>query len=65
MTARPWPPSRTGTLVTKDYPSDAHVLKLVAYFQIPHNRNQLMADILGVYEPPEHNLFAQISAAPD
>ncbi|MEQ4567168.1 DUF4192 family protein [Paenarthrobacter sp. CAP02] len=52
-------------LTTKDYPTDEKVLKLIAYFQFPHIRDQLMADIPGIDEPPEHILFAQTSAAPN
>ncbi|BCW05981.1 hypothetical protein NtRootA1_21190 [Arthrobacter sp. NtRootA1] len=52
-------------LETKDYPSDPDVLRLIAYYQFPHVRDQLMADIPGIDEPPEHILFAQTHAAPN
>jgi hypothetical protein len=55
----------TGMLSTKDYPADQEVLKLVAYFQFPHIRDRLMADIPGIDEPPERILFAQTNAQPE
>ncbi|MFS2087736.1 DUF4192 family protein [Paenarthrobacter nicotinovorans] len=55
----------SGMLSSKDYPTDKDVLKLVAYFQFPHIRDQLMADIPGIDEPPEHILFAQTTTAPN
>ncbi|MDD7833839.1 DUF4192 domain-containing protein [Paenarthrobacter sp. AB444] len=55
----------TGMLNLKDYPTDPDVMMLVAYFQFPHIRDQLMADIPGIDEPPEHILFAQTTTAPD
>ncbi|WP_185751261.1 DUF4192 family protein [Arthrobacter sp. 31Y] len=55
----------TGMLTTKDYPTDQEVLKLIAYFQFPHIRDQLMADIPGIDEAPERILFAQTSTAPN
>ncbi|MEV7605737.1 DUF4192 domain-containing protein [Paenarthrobacter sp. NPDC089322] len=55
----------TGMLATKDYPTDQDVLKLIAYFQVPHIRDRLMADIPGINEPPEHILFAQTTQAPN
>ncbi|BCW05806.1 hypothetical protein NtRootA1_19440 [Arthrobacter sp. NtRootA1] len=55
----------TTMLETKDYPTDQDVLKLIAYFQFPHIRDRLMADIPGIDEPPERILFAQTTTAPD
>lgn len=55
----------TTMLETKDYPSDQSVLRLIAYFQFPHIRDRLMADIPGINEPPEHILFAQTTTAPN
>ncbi|MGJ0383880.1 DUF4192 domain-containing protein [Paenarthrobacter nicotinovorans] len=52
-------------LNTKEYPTDQDVLKLVAYFQFAHIRDQLMADIPGIDEPPERILFAQTQTAPN
>ncbi|WP_426007347.1 DUF4192 domain-containing protein [Paenarthrobacter sp. NyZ202] len=54
-----------GMLSSKDYPTDKDVLKLVAYFQFPRIRDQLMAEIPGIDEPPEHILFAQTTTAPN
>ncbi|MFC8037972.1 DUF4192 family protein [Paenarthrobacter sp. NPDC057355] len=51
-------------LTTNDYPTDDEFLKLIAYFHLPQIRDQLMADIPGIDEPPEHILVAQTSAAP-
>jgi hypothetical protein len=51
----------TGMLATKDQ----DVLKLIAYFQFPHIRDQLMAAIPGIDEPPEHILFAQTDSTPN
>ncbi|TAP42831.1 DUF4192 domain-containing protein [Arthrobacter sp. S39] len=55
----------TTMLETKDYPTDDSVLKLIAYYQFPHIRDRLMADIPGIDEPPEHILFAQTTTAPN
>ncbi|MFJ4029585.1 DUF4192 family protein [Paenarthrobacter sp. NPDC089989] len=55
----------TTMLETKDYPTDDSILKLIAYYQFPHIRDRLMADIPGINEPPERILFAQTSQAPD
>ncbi|AFR28660.1 DUF4192 domain-containing protein [Arthrobacter sp. Rue61a] len=55
----------TTMLETKDYPTDQDVLQLIAYFQFPHIRDRLMADIPGIDEPPEHILFAQTTTAPN
>jgi hypothetical protein len=55
----------TTMLESKDYPTDRDVLKLIAYYQFPHIRDQLMADIPGIDEPPERILFAQTTQAPD
>ncbi|MEV7661945.1 hypothetical protein [Paenarthrobacter sp. NPDC089316] len=52
-------------LETTDYPTDTDVLKLIAYYQFPHIRDRLMADIPGINQPPEHILFAQTTQAPD
>ncbi|WP_217375670.1 DUF4192 domain-containing protein [Paenarthrobacter ureafaciens] len=54
-----------GMLATKDYPSDQDVLKLIAYYQFPHNRDRLMADIPGIDEPSVRILFAQTTQAPN
>ncbi|BCW35969.1 hypothetical protein StoSoilA2_20250 [Arthrobacter sp. StoSoilA2] len=54
----------TTMLETKDYPTDEDILTLIAYYQFPHIRDRLMADIPGIDEPPEHILFAQTDAAP-
>ena len=48
----------TTMLETKDYPTDDSVLKLIAYYQFPHIRDRLMADIPAIDEPPEGILFA-------
>ncbi|MFE4080296.1 DUF4192 domain-containing protein [Paenarthrobacter sp. YIM B13468] len=55
----------TTMLENKDYPTDQDALKLIAYYQFPHIRDQLMADIPGLDEPPEHILFAQTTQAPN
>ncbi|AMB40267.1 MULTISPECIES: DUF4192 domain-containing protein [Paenarthrobacter] len=55
----------TSMLETKDYPTHHDALKLIAYYQFPHIRDRLMADIPGINEPPEHILFAQTTQAPD
>ncbi|MDR6685411.1 hypothetical protein J2Y41_000964 [Arthrobacter sp. 1088] len=52
-------------LDSTEYPADEDTLDLIAYFQIPHIRDQLMADIPGIDEPPQHILFAQTHAAPN
>ncbi|UVJ41184.1 DUF4192 domain-containing protein [Arthrobacter sp. CJ23] len=54
----------TTMLDSTDYPTDEEVLKLVAYFQFPHIRDQLMADIPGINAPPHHILFAQTQKPP-
>jgi hypothetical protein len=54
-----------GILKSNNYPTDQDVQKLIAYFQFPHIRDQLMADIPGINEPPEHILFAQTTTAPN
>ncbi|WP_347110945.1 hypothetical protein AAHB33_09345 [Paenarthrobacter sp. S56] len=37
-----------GMLTTTDNPNDQDVLGLIAYLQVPHLRDQLMADIAGI-----------------
>ena len=54
-----------GMLNIRTYPTDQDSLKLIAYFQFPHIRDQLMADIPGIDEPPEHILFAQTDSTPN
>ncbi|MBP2266321.1 hypothetical protein J3A64_001785 [Pseudarthrobacter sp. PvP004] len=54
----------TDLLDAKEYPADEDTLTLIAYFQIPHIRDQLMADIPGIDELPQHVLFAQTRSAP-
>ncbi|MFE4079121.1 DUF4192 domain-containing protein [Paenarthrobacter sp. YIM B13468] len=55
----------TTMLETKDYPTDDSVLKLIAYYQFPHIRDRLMADIPGIDEPSVRILFAQTIRAPN
>ncbi|BCW44786.1 DUF4192 domain-containing protein [Arthrobacter sp. StoSoilB5] len=54
----------TTMLDSTDYPTDEATITLIAYFQFPHIRDQLMADIPGIDEPPQHILFAQTHTAP-
>ncbi|MEV4954060.1 DUF4192 domain-containing protein [Paenarthrobacter nitroguajacolicus] len=51
-------------LDSQDYPTDNDTTALIAYFQFPHIRDQLMADIPGIDEPPHHILFAQTQTPP-
>ncbi|MFF2840680.1 hypothetical protein [Paenarthrobacter sp. NPDC057981] len=51
-------------LSTKNYPAVPEILKLVADFQFPHLRDQLMADFPGIDEQPEHVLFALTNTGP-
>lgn len=51
-----------GMLTTTGNPNDQDVLGLIAYLEVPHIRDQLMADIPGIDEPPEHILFARTNA---
>ncbi|BCW48096.1 DUF4192 domain-containing protein [Arthrobacter sp. StoSoilB13] len=55
----------TSMLSNKDYPTDQDTIKLIAYYQFPHIRDRLTADIPGIDEPPERILFAQTTQAPD
>ena len=50
---------------SKDYPTDEDTLARIAYYQFPHIRDRLMADIPGIDEPPEHIFLAQTSTAPN
>lgn len=54
----------TGMLESNDFPADEDCTNLIVYFQFPHIRDRLIADIPGINEPPQHILFAQTQTAP-
>ncbi|WP_236558674.1 DUF4192 family protein [Arthrobacter sp. 9V] len=54
----------TAMLNTGEYPNDDDTTALISYFQFPHIRDQLMADIPGINEPAHHILFAQTQTPP-
>ncbi|MGP0221458.1 MULTISPECIES: DUF4192 family protein [unclassified Paenarthrobacter] len=51
-------------IVAEDVVRGQEILKLVADFQFPHIRDQLMADFPGIDEPPEHVHFALTNTGP-
>ncbi|WP_394525591.1 DUF4192 domain-containing protein [Paenarthrobacter nicotinovorans] len=54
----------THMLESNDYPTEDDTIALIAFFQFPHIRDQLMADIPGIDEPAQHILFAQTYTPP-
>ncbi|XAS74213.1 DUF4192 domain-containing protein [Micrococcaceae bacterium Sec5.1] len=54
----------TSMLESPDFPTDKDCLTLITYFQFPHVRDRLIADIPGIDEPPQHILFAQTNTPP-
>ena len=53
-----------GTLDAISYPNDDQTIKLIANFQAPAIRDQLMADIPGIDEPMDRVLLAQTDGGP-
>lgn len=53
-----------GMLDAKSYPSDDQTVSLIANFQSPGIRDQLMADIPGIDEPMDRVLLAQTNGKP-
>ncbi|MGO4254385.1 hypothetical protein AB4Y81_19180 [Paenarthrobacter sp. TAF1] len=54
----------TAMLANNNYPTDEDTIALIANFQFPHIRDQLIPDIPGIEEPPQHILFALTESGP-